>query len=201
MIKEDIQEIWKDIKGYEGLYQVSNLGRTKSFPRLSWNGKKYIKREEMISKIYNRNKYTQVSLRKDGNIKQISVHRLVALYFIPNPDDKPMVDHIDGNKSNNRVDNLRWVTNQENVKNETTLKKHKIPVIAYKRETKEKIYFESITEAMKQGFSYTFIKECLRSKNKSKRHKGYEWFYTNPNRTSLSKSRAEENPKIFTDVV
>lgn len=202
MIKEEIKEIWKDVKGYEGLYQVSNLGRVKCFPRLIlWNGRKYVKTKEKISKITNKNQYRYISLYNNGKSKRIGTHRLVALHFIPNPDNKPMVDHIDGNRDNNKAENLRWVTNQENIKNETTLKKQKISVVAYRRETGEKIYFESITEAMKQGFSFTMIRECLRSRNKNKRHKGYEWFYTNPNKTSLSKSKAEKNPKIFTDDV
>lgn len=201
MIKEEIKEIWKDVKGYEGLYQISNLGRTKCLPKMTWNGHKYIKREEVISKISDKNKYKHIALNKDGKTKSTSVHRLVALHFIPNPHNKPMVDHIDGNKGNNRVDNLRWVTNQENVKNQITLKKQKISVVAYNRETGEKIYFESLTEAKKQGFSYQCIKQCLKSRNRNKRYKGYEWFYANPNKISLSKSKAEENPKIFTDVV
>ena len=108
---EDIiahQEIWKDIKGYEGLYKISNLGRIKSLPR---NGT--IKNERIIKYSLDKYGYPQVILH-NKKYKCFRVHRLVAKTFIPNPENKLTVNHIDGNKLNNCVDNLEWNTVEEN---------------------------------------------------------------------------------------
>ena len=105
---EDLpSEEWRDVKGYEGRYFVSNLGRVKSFtrkhfrllvPQIKWTG------------------YATVSLSAfpAGRVKTVFIHRLVAQAFIPNPNNKPYVNHKDGNKQNNCVDNLEWVTTEEN---------------------------------------------------------------------------------------
>lgn len=109
------KEIWKPIKGYEELYQVSNLGRVKRFDRkvITKNGVvKPIKAREM--KQSKSMGYAYVCLTKDGITKHFRVHRLVAQTFIPNPENKEQVNHKDGNKLNNNVNNLEWCTNQEN---------------------------------------------------------------------------------------
>lgn len=103
-------EIWKDIPGYEGLYQVSNFGRVKS---LNF-GRTGVHRVLKIQKYPN--KYTKVDLRHNGIIHTRNIHRLVAESFIPNPENKTDVNHIDGDKHNNRVENLEWVTRSENMK-------------------------------------------------------------------------------------
>lgn len=100
------KEIWKDIEGYEGLYQVSNMGRVKSFLQRS-SGK------IRLLKLHNRG-YNSVSLKKAGKPKWFFVHRLVATAFIPNPEHKREVNHINGNKTDNRVCNLEWVSSSEN---------------------------------------------------------------------------------------
>ena len=112
-----MNEEWRDIKDYEGLYQISNLGRVKSL--VGWNGKKYISRERILEPTKrndDRATYQRaiVSLTKDGEKKDYRVHRLVAQAFIPNPENKPQVNHIDGNPLNNNVKNLEWVTDREN---------------------------------------------------------------------------------------
>ena len=96
-----MQEIWKDIKEYEGLYQISNLGRVKSLPRM--NNKRKIKKE--VIKVFTKmpNGYLKVGLSKNGKVKYFFVHRLVAQTFIVNKDNKPCVNHKDCNKKNNRV--------------------------------------------------------------------------------------------------
>jgi hypothetical protein len=105
-------EFWKEIKGYEGLYEVSSEGRVKSLGR-----KPGIMRPGLS------NGYLKVGLTKDGIRSRFRVHRLVAEAFIPNPDNKPEVDHINGDRKDNRVENLRWMTHQENNNNPVTLQR------------------------------------------------------------------------------
>ena len=103
-----MQEIWKDIKGYEGIYQVSNLGKVKSL------NYKRGKHEKEIKQALNSRGYLEVGLF-NGKVKTHRVHRLVAQTFIPNPENKDEVNHIDGNKKNNTVNNLEWNTSKENI--------------------------------------------------------------------------------------
>ena len=106
-------EIWKDIKGYEGQYQVSNLGYIKS--SYMWTGDKYIKREKILRNVLYKNGYLYVSLSKDGKVKRFKVNRLVAEAFIENPYNLPITNHKDGDKTNNCVSNLEWCTYGENL--------------------------------------------------------------------------------------
>ena len=99
-------EIWRDVAGYEGFYRVSNFGRVKSFAR----GSEKILRQGLYG-----GEYFTVSLNKNKNRRNFSVHRLVAEAFIPNPNYFPVVNHKDGNKKNNFVENLEWVTQGENL--------------------------------------------------------------------------------------
>lgn len=99
-------EEWRDIGGYEGLYMVSNLGRVKSFYGIG---------EKLLTPGVNRGGYAFVVLTDINKIrKSLKVHTLVARMFLPNPEDKPVVHHRDGNRSNKRVENLEWVTYREN---------------------------------------------------------------------------------------
>ncbi len=107
----DMEETWKGISGYEGYYQVSNLGRIKSLKREDSNNQFG---NENILKIESKRRYLHIALRVNGNCKYESIHRLVALAFIPNQENKPFVNHIDGNKHNNIYSNLEWVTAKEN---------------------------------------------------------------------------------------
>lgn len=112
-----MQEIWKDVRGYEGLYQVSNLGRVKSLER-QVKLRQYTKNlpEKNMKLTLNKRGYLYVHLCKNGKYQGYRVHRLVAMAFIPNPHNKPQVNHIDRNVLNNSVDNLEWCTNAENMK-------------------------------------------------------------------------------------
>lgn len=109
------QEIWKDIEGYENLYQVSSMGRIKSLHYRKGKSEGYLS-------FYDNNQgYPLVTLCKNKKQVKTQVSRIVAKAFIPNPDNKPFVDHIDTNPHNNNVDNLRWVTQKENCNNTLTL--------------------------------------------------------------------------------
>lgn len=111
------EEIWKDFKGYEGLYQVSNLGRVKSLERtfLDKIGHKQHIKERILKPKTDRNGYLRVGLSNgNGKPKTLSVHRLVCQAFHKNPENKPSVNHIDENKVNNTASNLEWCTVKEN---------------------------------------------------------------------------------------
>lgn len=106
-------EVWKDISGYEGYYQVSNMGRVKSLPKLKGVG--YITKCKIMNCGCLTNGYPAVNLKKDGlKMKRARIHRLVALAFIPQIEGKYFIDHINGIKVDNEVDNLRWCTHKEN---------------------------------------------------------------------------------------
>ncbi len=111
-----MQEIWKDIEGYEGFYQVSNLGRVRSIDHTihRTDGTTAFYRGRILVPVGS--PYLHVCLSKGPKHKQVRVHRLVAQAFIPNPNGYRQVDHIDCDKKNNRAENLRWCTTQENTR-------------------------------------------------------------------------------------
>ena len=105
----DIKEIWRDIEGYESLYQVSNFGRVKSL------NYRHTCKEKLLKAHKDKDGYLRVNLYKEGKKKTYGIHRLVAQAFIPNPDNLPQVNHKDEDKSNNRLDNLEWCSAEYNV--------------------------------------------------------------------------------------
>ena len=119
-------EVWKDIPDYEGLYQVSNLGRIKSL-NFNKTGK------EKIMKPRTGNRYYMIALWKNGIRKDYLLHRIVAETFIPNPENKPFINHKDENCFNNSINNLMWCTHKENMnwgtRNERISKANKGKVI------------------------------------------------------------------------
>ena len=152
-----MQEIWRDNKDYEGLYQVSNLRRVKS---LNYNrtGK-----ERAIKKKKNKGGYLWVWLHKDGEKKHCLVHRLVVQAFIPNPDGLPQVNHIDEDKTNNCIENLEWCSQKYNnlfgTRIERFIKSVNKPVMCV--ETSE--IFSSSKEAQdKTGIFATSITACAK---------------------------------------
>ena len=123
------KEEWRDIQGFEGLYQVSNLGNIKSLPRIKYyvDGRIRHNNEKVIS-LTHKDGYTEVRLHKPKDVKGriYKVHILVAQAFVPNPENKPYIDHINTVRDDNRVENLRWVTHKENMNNPITLERQRL---------------------------------------------------------------------------
>lgn len=188
-IKTEIQDLeeWKDIKGYEGLYQVSNLGRVKSLERTVTrkDGRKRTIRERILKPTPDRGGYLLVSLSKgSGKSKVFKVHRLDCEAFHENPESKPCVNHIDENKINNAVSNLEWCTYEENINYGTrTVRSAKAiakarskPVGQYTRGGVLVKVWQSTREVERQlGFFSGHISEVARGKLKTAY--GYVWKY------------------------
>ena len=183
-----MEELWRDIEGYEGLYQVSNLGRVMSYARKgNWKNR-------ILNGSFDKNGYILVLLYKNNKTQCKKVHRLVAQAFIPNIENKPQVNHIDGNKENNNVNNLEWVTNKENSIHawKTGLQhKHKgaflgksgkehnksKKVLQINRNTKEiiTIHYGTWEASRRTNVSQKSICNCCN--NKQKTAGGYIWKY------------------------
>ena len=160
-----MKEIWRDIKGYEGKYMVSNLGRVKSL-NYSNTGK-----EGILNARDNGKGYLRVILWKDGKDKKYRINRLVAQAFIPNPDNLPEVNHKDEDKTNNRVDNLEWCSRQYNI--EYSQGK---AVIGINKVSGLIAEFPSASEASRQtGINSRNICACLKGRQKSTG--GFYWHY------------------------
>jgi len=99
-------EIWKDVLGYEGIYKVSSIGRIKSLK---------FGKEKILKPVLNSKKYPMVNLLKDNPRKNFLIHRLLGVAFIPNPENKCDINHINGIKNDNRIENLEWCTRSENL--------------------------------------------------------------------------------------
>jgi hypothetical protein len=186
------KEIWKDIPGYEGLYQISNLGRVKSLDRIvtSKIGVKKSVKGKIMKNCINGNQYSYVNLSLNKKFKSKKIHRLIAIVFIPNPENKPCVNHKDGNKLNNSIDNLEWVTMGENqkhaydtglkigaLKGKTGYKNHLSKTVMQMDLTGNLISeFGSVNEATRMT-GVNNISACC--KNKRPSAGGYKWKYKN----------------------
>lgn len=171
------REIWKDIKGYEGLYQVSNYGRVKSLPRNNT-----IKQPRILKNGYSHKGYCIVALSKNNNRRSYRVHRLVAQAFIPNPNNLPEVNHIDENKLNNNINNLEWCDSKYNntYGNRIGIASMKCskPVSMFDKEGKYIRTYKSCTEASKEtDISMCHISSCCLNRYGRKTAGGYIWKY------------------------
>lgn len=191
-------EIWRDIEGYEGLYQVSNLGNVLSLEKYikSHNEERTQYRPARLLKQHkNQFGYMKVWLWKDSKRKEFAVHRLVADAFIDNPNNKPCVNHIDNIRDNNCVDNLEWCTYKENSqwaeiqgrriftkewRNKISATRRTKPVIGTDEQGNE-IYFEKLSDVAKSGFDPKAIIKCC--KGLQKKSKGYTWKYADKEQT------------------
>jgi len=181
---EEIKEEWRDIQGFENRYQVSNLGRVKSVERIIYNTKnngvdgiRHIK--EKILKQYNEQGYLRVSLYKDRKKgKFYKVHRLVAMAFIPNPNNYPQVNHKDENTQNNCVDNLEWCTPQYNHNYGTRTERTSKKVYQYSLDGELIKEWKTVTSTATSGFDPRHVSKCCNNNPRYKTHKGFIWSYT-----------------------
>ena len=178
----NISEVWKDIKGYEGLYQVSNLGRVKSLERIviRKNGLKQTIRKRILKPQIDQGNYLRVGLNSNGKRKYFFVHRLVCEAFHENSENKPCVNHIDENKANNTASNLEWCTVKENcnhgTRNERRAKAQSKPVGQYSFEGKLIKVWQSTNEVERLlGFEHSAISAVARGERKTAY--GYVWKY------------------------
>lgn len=173
-----MSEIWLPVVGYEGRYEVSNLGNVKS---LNYENKGYVK---LLKPGVIKKGYLYVYLTKNGKEKRFFIHRLVAEAFIPNWFDDPQVNHIDEDKTNNNVDNLEWCdckynnnhgTRNNRISEKNTNGKKSKPVIQYTKTGEFVKEWPSIMEADRNGFHHSVITKCCRGERQS--HKGFIWRY------------------------
>jgi hypothetical protein len=176
-----MQEIWKDIEGYEGYYQVSNMGGIRSITRKVWtsrHGGTYLTRNgKLLSIAKDRYGYHFVRLSKDNISKNLFVHRLVAIAFIPNPNNLPIINHKNETKTDNRVQNLEWCTVKYNDnyggRLERIYNSQRKAVVAIPIDGGPNREYESIRDAALDGFNKGKISECCNGKCSA--YRGYHW--------------------------
>ena len=161
-------EEWKPVVGYEGLYKVSNQGRVRSLPRNSTSGK-------ILKLKTNTDGYLLATLYKDGKSKSYRVHRLVALAFIPNPNNLPEINHKSEEKWLNTVDNLEWCDRVYNINYGNRTKKTSKPVKQLTLNGELVYIWPSMAEAGRNGFNHQNICSCCQGKHKTAY--GYKWKY------------------------
>lgn len=188
------EELWKVIPEYN-LYEVSSLGRVRCKERVKKCGHgHHMQKEHLLKLMNNKYGYYYVQFKQDGKCHKYYVHRLVAMAFIPNPENKPYINHKDNNPHNNCVDNLEWCTPKENYdwmaiqgRNKRTKQwlerlhssqsKFYTPVIATNIKTGETLSFPKLNDVSKKGFQPSCVSNCCKGKRMT--HKGYYWKYAN----------------------
>lgn len=173
-----MNEEWRDVVGYEGYYQVSNLGRVKSLERIDSN--KHLVKERILKQSM-RGKYLKVELSRSGSPAIFSVHRLVAKAFSENKENKPVVNHINEDKLNNNADNLEWVTYKENSNHGTVIdrrvKKRYIPIKVIYQDNTYEIWESATVFAKEYGNGVTKQNIVAVLKGRSKTHAGLRFEY------------------------
>lgn len=181
-----MEEIWKDIEGYEGLYQVSNMGRVRSLERTrSMNQDRVRKPVPVPGRILVPQKkkagYLGVVLSKDGKQRNVRIHCIVAKSFLPNPEGKPQVNHINGIKSDNRLSNLEWATNSENQQHALAtglrdMSQRRKAIFQYDMSGKFIRSWNGAVEVEKEtGMSQRYVASCCRGEERSAY--GFVWKY------------------------
>ena len=190
-------EEWKDIKGFEGAYQVSNLGKVRSVQRnsITSDRKKRHYKGKVLKPVPNSSGYLRVQLRANGKKERWLVHRLVAMHFVqnPSPEAYQIVNHLDSDFLNNKADNLEWTTPLGNYQHalkkgkyqrnkrwidnlRKSFEKYSKSVVGYDKNTGERIVsFKSIQESGRNGFNVSSVCNCCNGKRQT--HKGLAWRY------------------------
>lgn len=178
------KEIWRPVKGYEGVYEVSNLGRVKGverFCRGRHDGLKPVHEKILTTDVSNCG-YLRVRLYLYGKSKRLYVHRIVAEAFIPNPDGLPQVNHKDENKKNNSVNNLEWCTASYNMNYGSCIERllvnqpHRMEIYQYTIDGRFVAHYRSTNEAGRMtGIRPTEIRDCVKGRQGSAH--GYKWYY------------------------
>ena len=179
-------EIWRDIRGYEGLYQVSNLGRVRSLDRIVIrdNGRPFPIKEKIIKPQTYDFKHLCVTVYKNGTQKMLPIHKAVANAFIPNPNGCDVVHHRNHNPKDNRVENLKWMTKSQHQILHNTERETRI-VYQYTIDNVLVAVWKNASEAaIKLGYNLSAIFKCCNGgfyyKDKwvnVTQHKGYKWSY------------------------
>lgn len=177
-----MEEIWKDVVGYDGLYQVSNLGRVRSYERVIKRETRgnILKPRQILKQYDNGTGYLRIVLYdKEHKSKKLYVHRLVADAFVKNPFGFLYINHKDENKYNNNASNLEWCTQKYNNNYGTRIQRVRIargkPVEGTNQKTNEKIYLNCIADAKHLGFNPIVISRCCKGNGKTSG--GYTWKY------------------------
>lgn len=196
----DIDEVWKPIKDFECLYEINNLGEIRSLDRevIYSNGVKHIHKGKMLKPRKDKYGYLNIVLNKNGKSKTFKVHRLVAITFIPNPNNLPEVNHKDENKLNNSINNLEWCTSKYNCNygnhsknisksltgrtlSEQTKKlmsdSRSIKVVQLSLNDELIKIWNSLRETDKFGYNHSCVSACCRGIKKT--HRGFKWIYYN----------------------
>jgi len=220
-VKKYINEVWKPVRGYVGLYEVSNFGRVRSLARTTIRrGRVNVLKEKIMKLNQNSRGYYKVILSKDGKQKTLSVHRLVAIAFIPNPNNLPCVNHKDENPSNNFVwvnpdgtvdlekSNLEWCTIKYNSTYGTVLERLSVkmtnhqalskPVVQYSLKGYFINEYPSVMEAERQtGIHNTNIHLCCIGDKAHNRAGGFMWRYKTDATSTIDKYESSRTTKLL----
>jgi hypothetical protein len=175
-------EEWRDIEGFEGVYQISSFGRVKSLSRKNSYGRKI--GEKTIKSHEMRGGYLRIVLHKDGSRKSCLIHRLVAKTFVPNPHNLPIINHKDENTNNNMPSNLEWCSNKYNInygtRNKRLSQSLKKKIGQYSKNNKLIKMWESATDVKNElGYDDSSIRKCCNNRKNYNSAHGFKWVYAN----------------------
>lgn len=194
-------EEWRAVPGLNNAYYVSTFGRVASMPRITIRRGENMKvRGRVMKQLNDKLGYKYLFIRKENGYSRKFVHWLVAFTFIPNPEGKTEIDHIDTNPANNSVSNLRWCTTSENRRNPITLKRliantplhEQVPIIRISS-TDKKVY-DSYSEAARDGFDINGIRRCIHHGQLC--YKGFKWKLLSDYENLVSMSKNSSTPGI-----
>lgn len=173
------REYWKHVVGYEGLYSVSNLGNVYRHPKRIRDGyRPFIQIGKILKPSQDKDGYLRVTLFKGDSKKAFGIHRLVAQAFIPNPEDLPVVNHLDEVKDNNRLENLEWSTiahnNNYGSRNDKISKGVSKTVVSFNPENGDIKVYERMIDVAEDGFSPPHVSSCCAGRRTH--HRGLKWY-------------------------